>query len=287
MLANKRAFEAMPADLREIVEADSTLPPSTSVPTSPRSTTRCARPGKARAWSSSTPTRPPSGSAEEGGLLRGVEEASSARRPGACWRRPSATCPDASGGRHGSRRIAELASRRAPVLSPPSMHRWHTRHAGGTARGDAGRRRDRRPAGRRGRPLRASIGRWCGRTSWPRSCSCGSPCWARWWRCAAREHMRLTAVVGERSDRAAGPIPKSLATCAGARVPAADRCHPRCDYADDEWFIETPALEISNILRAGGVAGRRLPDAAVRAVAAAALGAGRLRAGGGRCRWSR
>ena len=22
---------------------------------------------------------------------------------------------------------------------------------------------------------------WSGRTSWPRSCSCGSPCWGRWW----------------------------------------------------------------------------------------------------------
>ena len=27
--------------------------------------------------------------------------------------------------------------------------------------------------------------RSCGATSSPRSCSCGSPCWARWWRCSA------------------------------------------------------------------------------------------------------
>jgi hypothetical protein len=47
----------------------------------------------------------------------------------------------------------------------------------------------------------------------------------------------------------------------GARLPAADRPWPSYDYAYEESFITTPALEISECLARRGIADRHRPDA--------------------------
>ena len=65
------------------------------------------------------------------------------------------------------------------------------------------------------------------------------------------QHMRLTAVVGGLSGRG-----REYADILAVMVPAlflAILLPYACDYAADEWFIETPALGWSNIVRAGAI----------------------------------
>jgi tripartite ATP-independent transporter DctM subunit len=65
------------------------------------------------------------------------------------------------------------------------------------------------------------------------------------------QHMRLTAVVGSLSGRG-----REYADILAVMVPAlflAILLPYACDYAADEWFIETPALGWSNIVRAGAI----------------------------------
>jgi tripartite ATP-independent transporter DctM subunit len=65
------------------------------------------------------------------------------------------------------------------------------------------------------------------------------------------QHMRLTAVVGSLSPRG-----REYADILAVMVPAlflAILLPYACDYAADEWFIETPALGWSNIVRAGAI----------------------------------
>ena len=64
-----------------------------------------------------------------------------------------------------------------------------------------------------------STTRSSGPTNWPPSCSCGWPCSARWWRCSAAEHMRLTAVVAAAAAGVAGARRGAGGRGAGA-VPA-------------------------------------------------------------------
>ncbi len=65
------------------------------------------------------------------------------------------------------------------------------------------------------------------------------------------QHMRLTAVVSGMSARS-----REYADILAVAVPAvflAILLPYACDYAADEWFIETPALGWSNIVRAGAI----------------------------------
>jgi len=65
------------------------------------------------------------------------------------------------------------------------------------------------------------------------------------------QHMRLTAVVSGLSVRS-----REYADILAVAVPAvflAILLPYACDYAADEWFIETPALGWSNIVRAGAI----------------------------------
>ena len=109
-----------------------------------------ARPWRRSATSCAPPASMPSG------------RANMASRPGRCSKRPSASCRNASGGRHGSRRnhrsrgVGEVAD--SPLAAAPcSASLEHVLGiAGRNPGGAAGRRRDRDPVCRRGGALRAA-----------------------------------------------------------------------------------------------------------------------------------
>ena len=97
-----------------------------------------------------------------------------------------------------------------------------------------------------------STARSSGRTNWPRSCSCGWPCWARWWPSGAAEHMRMTAVVGMLSP----PMRAFLDVVAVAAALAflfMIITRP-IEFAEEEAFVTTPALEIRQRLARRGAA---------------------------------
>ena len=68
---------------------------------------------------------------------------------------------------------------------------------------------------------------------------------------ARGQHMRLTAVVGAFGPRGRA-VAEALAVAASAVFLAILLPHA-IEYAGDEWFIETPALGWSNVVRAGAI----------------------------------
>ena len=196
-LANaKRAWEALPADVRDIIEAE----PQRLRDRAARRHRQAERhPVQARSEDQGhgvhrdRPDAVPR-QAEVRRLLRGVEEASSATRPGAVLEKYAGAHRLASGVRIGH----GLAQKRRPAPWPPLwlQSRRARRLARPHGRG-AGRAADRAggadSAGRRDLSLTCSAIRSSGRTSWPRSCSSGSPCSARGGVAARRAHAHVDA----------------------------------------------------------------------------------------------
>ena len=118
----------------------------------------------------------------------------SAPRPGVCSKAPSASSPERSRAAKQHRRIRHGRPRRShaagslPATGLARLADRLDRVIGGVVearRGAARAGRDRHPRARASPRATSSTRRWSGRTSWPRSCSSGSRCWARSSRCGA------------------------------------------------------------------------------------------------------
>ena len=123
-------------------------------------------------------------------------------------------------------------------------------------RRDPGRGRDRDPVRRRGRALRASpAAHLVGRARLDPVPVAGDA--RRGGRLPPRRAHAHDGARRARRARAARASSTCFATCAALGVPAAD-LWPAFEYAYEESFITTPALEIPNMLARRGAAGRHL-----------------------------
>ena len=96
------------------------------------------------------------------------------------------------------------------------------------------------------------------------------------------EHMRMTALVGM-ARPAVRAFLDVVAIAAAARLPAARSSSPAFEFADEEAFVTTPALEIPNAWRAAalpvGIGADDRRSAVLRLAQVGELAAGARRAG--------
>ena len=152
---------------------------------------------------------------------------------------------------HAERRKRWRARRSSPRRrSLAGLDRSRPRIAGGDPGGDPGGRRDRDPVCRRGRALRLHRP-----LIWSDELASILFLWLAMLGAVVAfrrgEHMRMTALVASARPGDAGLSRRRRDLC-GAGVPAAD-VWPAYDYAYEESFITTPALQISNTWRAAAL----------------------------------